>query len=106
MTIKSRMMEKGGCVCILTNKYHTVLYVGASSDLINWVRKHRLKLFPESFTAKYNCDKLVYYKGFHCIEEALAEELRIKVGSRAKKIELVNSMNETRIDFWDEIKHW
>jgi len=70
------------------------------------VRKHRLKLFPESFTAKYNCDKLVYYKGFHCIEGALAEELRIKGGSRAKKIELVNSMNETRIDLWDEIKHW
>ena len=99
-------MERGGSVYIMTNKYHRVLYVGVTSDLVTRVQQHKQKLFPASFTAKYNCTKLVYYKSFSTIEEAIAEENRMKGGSRSKKIELINSMNQDWDDLWGILKEW
>ena len=61
------------------------------------------KKFSSGFTAKYNCDKLVYYKGFSRIEEAIAEEKRIKGGSRQKKIDLINRMNSGWKDLYRNI---
>ena len=52
------VFQQGGCVYIMTNKMHTVLYVGVTSELVDRVYKHKHKVYPESFTAKYNCDKL------------------------------------------------
>ena len=43
------------------------------------------KILLNSFSARYNCDKLVYYKWFDTIIEAINEEKRIKAGSRAQK---------------------
>ena len=59
---------------------------------------------PMSFTAKYNCSILVYYIGFHHIEEAIAEEKRIKGGSRQKKLELILKMNPIWKDLYDDIE--
>lgn len=86
-------MERGGYVYIMTNKHHTTLYVGVTSELRVRIYQHRHKEFPKSFTSKYNCDKLVYYKGFSSTEEAIADEKRIKGGSRQNKIDLINKMN-------------
>jgi putative endonuclease len=70
-------MERGGVVYILTNFTHTTFYVGVTTDLIFRVKEHKEKLYPDSFTAKYNIDKLVYYNFFASIEEAINEEKRI-----------------------------
>jgi putative endonuclease len=86
-------MERGGAVYIITNKYNKVLYTGVTSNLKNRIFEHQEKLNPNSFSAKYNLNKLVYYKGFNLIEEAIAEEKRIKGGSRNKKIQLIESIN-------------
>ena len=67
-------MEKGGYVYILTNKNHTTLYTGVTSDLFSRIADHREKKYWNSFTAKYNTHKLVYYETFHSIEEAIARE--------------------------------
>jgi len=99
-------MEQGGAVYILTNKNHTVLYTGVTSDLLFRIKEHKEKAYNKSFTAKYNVDKLVYYYMFTSIEEAISEEKRIKGGSRDKKIQLINSMNPQWIDLWEEIKEW
>lgn len=99
-------MVKGGCVYIMTNKNNTVLYVGVTSDLVSRVIQHRDKHFPNSFTSKYNCSKLVYYKPFHQIEEAIAEEKRIKGGSRAHKIDMINLLNPHWNDLWETIEKW
>lgn len=48
-------------------------------------------------------NKLVCFKGFHGIEDAIVEEKRIKGGSRNQKIELVESMNKGWNDLYDEI---
>ena len=54
-------MKRGGCVYIMTNKMHTVLYTGVTSDIVARVWKHKNKVYPKSFTARYYCDKLVYF---------------------------------------------
>tara|TARA_A100000171_G_scaffold50964_1_gene63758 strand:- start:244 stop:390 length:147 start_codon:yes stop_codon:yes gene_type:complete len=48
----------------------------------------------------------VYYKDFGHIESAIEEEKRIKGGSRAKKIELIESMNPDWEDLYNHIKDW
>jgi putative endonuclease len=67
-------MERGGCVYILTNYSHTVLYIGVTSDFYTRIIEHREKLYPGSFTAKFNCNKLVYYEQFSTIDEAIGKE--------------------------------
>ena len=67
-------MERGGCVYISTNFTHTVLYIGVTSDLYFRIKEHKEKLYTKSFTAKYNCDKLVYYEQFSTIEDAIVKE--------------------------------
>jgi putative endonuclease len=97
------MNQQGGCVYIMTNKMHTVLYVGVSSDLTGRVWQHKNKFYPNSFTAKYNCDKLVYYCFYPRIEEAIAAENALKGGNRKNKIKLVNSINPKWLDLYDDL---
>ena len=77
----------------MTNQYHNVLYVGVTSDLTARVWDHKNKTYPKSFTAKYNCDKLVYYMFYSRIEEAIANEKALKGGSRKAKQDLVTAIN-------------
>jgi len=86
------VFKRGGCVYILTNKLHKVLYVGVTSDMAARIYDHKNKTYPNSFTAKYNCDKLVYYAFYPHIEEAIAVE-KAEGGNRKSKIALVNSVN-------------
>ena len=94
-------MKRGGYVYILANKSRTVLYVGVTADLRRRISEHRDKLDPMSFTAKYNCNILLYYEGFHHIEEAIGEEKRIKGGSRKRKLDLIYSINPMYKDLYD-----
>ena len=97
-------MERGGYVYIMTNKHHTTLYTGVTSKLIVRINQHKSKEFANSFTSRYNCDKLVYYNGFPTIDEAIAEEKRIKGGSRQDKIDLINKMNPKWEDLSDRVE--
>jgi putative endonuclease len=95
------VFERGGCVYIMTNKMHTVLYTGVTSEIRDRVWKHKNKTYPESFTAKYNCDILVYYLFYPHIEEAISAEKSIKDRSRNYKISLINSLNPEWKDLYD-----
>ena len=86
-------MEKGGFIYIMTNKNNTVLYTGVTSKLVKRVSEHKEHFFPGSFTARYNCTKLVYYEEFEDIQTAIAREKQIKAGSRKDKLTLIYSMN-------------
>ena len=99
-------MKRGGAVYIMTNKRNGTLYVGVTSDLKNRVWQHRTNFYPESFTAKYECLILVYYLGFDRIEEAIAEEKRIKGGNRTAKLKLIEEKNPQWNDLWAEIENW
>lgn len=90
----------------MTNKHHTTLYVGVTSDLISRVIEHKTKFYPKSFTARYNIDKLIYFRPFDMIESAIEEEKRIKGGSREKKVNLIESINPSWRDLYEDIKDW
>ena len=86
----------------MTNMRNTVLYTGVTRDLTKRVYEHKEKL-AEGFTKKYNIVKLVYYEIFNDPESAIFREKQIKAGSRAKKIDLVNSMNPKWKDLYDNL---
>lgn len=96
-------LSKGGFVYIITNKHHTVLYTGVTSNLQRRIKQHINHAYKGSFTDRYNCNKLVYYCGFPHIGAAIAEEKRIKAGSRKQKIKLIAGMNPEWRDLWEEI---
>lgn len=99
-------MTKGGSVYIIANKNNNVLYVGVTSDLIGRIKKHKDKFYPKSFSAKYNCDKLVYFERFHSIQEAIAREKQIKKYRREKKDALINLSNPAWRDLYEDILFW
>ena len=77
----------------MTNAYNTVLYCGATTDLYKRVQEHKNKVFKNSFTLKYNIDKLVYFESFSVAGDAFKREKQIKAGSRKKKIDLIVRLN-------------
>ncbi len=96
-------MVRGGYVYIATNKNNTVLYTGVTSELKIRIYQHKTGYYKRSFSHRYNINKLVYYEGFHFIEEAIAREKQIKAGSRKKKIDLIVSINPKWEDLYNEI---
>lgn len=74
-----------------------------TSNLYNRIVEHKNKYYPNSFSAKYNTNKLVYYEFLFTIEEAIAREKQIKAGSRRKKIGLIESENPKWIDLFDNL---
>jgi putative endonuclease len=84
---------KGGSVYIMTNRSNTVLYTGVTSNLEQRVWRHKNAYYPKSFTCRYKCYKLAFYKDFPSIIEAITEEKRIKGGSRAAKMLMIKTMN-------------
>jgi len=78
---------------ITTNKYNRVLYTGVTSELKDRIWSHKTKKYPNSFTAKYNADKLVWYQEFNSIIDARDREKQIKAGSRKRKIDLIETLN-------------
>ncbi len=96
-------MQKGGTVYIMASPNGNVLYTGVTSDLVKRVWQHKTKFHPESFTAKYNCVMLVYYQQFVRVEDAIAEEKRIKGGSRKQKEDLINTFNHDWRDLGEDM---
>jgi putative endonuclease len=74
-----------------------VLYVGITNDLERRLHEHRTKRVP-GFSAKYNCDRLVWYELFANVNEAIACEKRIKGWRREKKLALIAEKNPTMAD--------
>ena len=88
---------------IVTNKNHTVLYTGVTSALRKRIWEHKNKMYPGSFSARYNVDELVYYEAFFDIGEAIAREKQIKAGSRQKKLDMINAFNQEWMDLYEDL---
>ena len=84
---------------ILTNKWRNVLYIGMTNNIQRRMREHKGKV-NKSFTAKYNCDRLVYYEEYPRPMLAIEREKFLKKRfSRKMKEELVTSMNPA----WEDL---
>ena len=88
-------------VYILANTFHR-LYAGVTNDLEIRVRQHKDKADPESFTARYGIDRLVYFERFQYVHDAIARETTIKGWLRVKKIALVVQHNPTWRDLSED----
>ena len=92
---------KPGFTYIMTNKSNTTLYVGVTSDIVSRAKQHKAKVNTQSFTARYNLNKLVYVEAFQSIGDAIAREKQLKAGKRAKKIALIETTNPDYNDLFD-----
>ena len=74
-------------VYILTNKLHTVLYVGVTTSLSRRMKEHAAG--QSAFTRRYNVHnvhKLIYVEEYRNVRDAIAREKQIKSWSRKRKI--------------------
>lgn len=91
-------------VYIITNYNSITLYIGFTDDIARRMDEHKQKLCPQSFSAKYNLDKIVYFNEFKDKDEALAYEKRIKRYKTEWKENLINEQNPTWRDLSVDFK--
>ncbi len=80
-------------VYIMTNKPKGVLYIGVTDTIEERIKEHKLKIYPRSFTARYNCDKLIYFEEIKDGLLATQREKQMKKWKREWKITLIEEMN-------------
>lgn len=69
-----------------------VLYAGITNDLQQRVQAHKAGA-GSRFTRRYNVNRLVWYRRYTEVTEAIAMEKRIKGWRRSKKVALVEQHN-------------
>ena len=62
----------------MSNNPKGVNYIGVTDNIEERVKEHKLKIFPKSFTARYNCDKLIYFEEFNNRVKASKREKQFK----------------------------
>jgi putative endonuclease len=85
--------EKRYYVYIMASRSLT-LYTGETGDLFNRALQHKSREI-EGFAKRYRIDRLVYYETFKYVNSAIAREKQVKAWTRAKRIDLIKSMNPT-----------
>jgi putative endonuclease len=95
-------MAKRYFVYILANRPKGVLYVGVTNDLARRIWEHKTKVAP-GFTSKYGVTLLVYYEEYGSILDARERERALKHWRRAWKFNLVEQVNPSWRDLYDEL---
>ena len=90
------MQERSYFTYIMASRSRT-LYVGVTSDLHKRAFQHKWKEHA-GFTARYNCDRLVWFERHQSVQNAIAREKELKGWRRSKKIALIESTNPAWID--------
>jgi putative endonuclease len=84
-------------VYMLTNDRGNVLYIGCTTDLRERIYFHKHKIIG-GFTKKYNVYRLVYFECYPTMDEARKRERQLKGKNRAKKEQLIRSVNPAFVD--------
>jgi putative endonuclease len=88
---------------IMANPTHTALNTGVTSNLPRRVWQHRTGSAGD-FTAKYSACLLVYFEEVDDATSAITREKQLKVGSRQRKLALINSRNPAWRDLYEDIR--
>ncbi len=96
------MFERHPAIYIMANKRNGTLYTGVTSDLIKRVYEHKEGL-TDGFTKRYDCKVLVYYEQYEDMIIAIEREKQIKTGSRKKKLALIESINPSWDDLYNDL---
>ena len=70
------------------------LYIGVTGDLMRRISQHKQKTHS-GFTARYNCNRLIWFERFSGASLAIQREKELKGWTRAKKIVLIEAANPT-----------
>jgi putative endonuclease len=89
-------------VYIVASRRNGTLYVGVSSNLPQRVWQHRTGVV-RGFTKRYGCKILVWYELHSTMLDAIAREKQIKGGSRKKKLALIEAINSTWRDLYEDL---
>jgi putative endonuclease len=89
-------------VYIMASRRNGTLYTGVTSDLPWRAYEHREALKP-GFAARYGCRILVWYERFDTMVDAILREKQIKGGLRRDKLRLIESINPTWRDLYDDL---
>lgn len=89
-------------IYILASKKNGVLYVGVTNDLIRRTWEHKDDQV-EGFSKKYFVKKLVYYKEFDNVYNAIEREKCIKRWKRDWKIKIIEKFNKSWEDLYNDI---
>ncbi|WNJ99182.1 GIY-YIG nuclease family protein [Thalassospiraceae bacterium LMO-JJ14] len=95
-------MNRQGYLYILASRRNGTLYIGVTSDLVRRVWEHRAGVV-DGFSKRYGCKTLVYFETFDDIANAIQREKALKEWKRAWKLRLIEEMNPTWRDLWDDI---
>ena len=85
------MHERSYFTYMMASRSHT-LYIGVTGDLRKRVFQHKWKE-QGGFSARYNCDRLVWLESYQDVKRAIAREKELKGWRRRKKIALIESGN-------------
>ncbi len=69
------------------------LYIGITTHLHARVAQHKAEIKPNSHTAKYHINQLVYYERFTSPGAAINREKQLKGWLRLRKLELIITTN-------------
>ncbi|WP_184262174.1 GIY-YIG nuclease family protein [Rhodopseudomonas rhenobacensis] len=89
-------------VYILASRIGRTLYIGVTNDLVRRIAEHRSKA-AESFTKRYEVDRLVYFECFDDIAAAIHREKRLKKWKREWKVQLIEKDNPDWNDLYPGI---
>ena len=87
---------------MMASRRNGTLYVGVTSSLPQRAAQHRA-CTVHGFTRQYGCKMLVWYELHSTMYNAITREKQIKAGSRKKKLILIETMNPSWRDLYDEI---
>jgi putative endonuclease len=90
-------METIAYVYIMASSFKK-LYIGVTTQIEIRVAQHKRAAYPESHTARYVIDKLVYMERFTTVTAAIAREKELKGWLRVRKLELIVSTNPAWVD--------
>jgi putative endonuclease len=93
-----RSMDEQACFTYIMASRSRTLYIGVTSDLHKRVFEHKWREHEDSFTARYNCDRLVWFERFGEITSAIEREKQLKGWKRSKKIALIEGSNPAWVD--------
>ncbi len=77
------------------------LYIGVTNNLERRLAEHRLSRDEESYSARHQTKRLVYYEITPDVVAAIHREKRLKRLSRVRKLRLIERMNPAWKDLAD-----
>jgi putative endonuclease len=91
-----------GYVYMMSDKPRGVIYTGVTSDLQGRVWEHR-NAIQQGFTQRYLAKNLVWFETHPNIVLAIKREKSLKHYLREWKVKLIEELNPTWIDLYEQI---